>query len=144
MRIKVTVREGGLCLHTMSAFQMDSVYSVSLNVIGDVARTLWCRTDHWRIQESFFFLGGGAFWQRDQSWGIPKTKKTPRIWGAIFGRTEIHFSKKKLSDLPPATIIFWDSEQNFEILNKKKTPKIDYLATLVTQGWRNDSKGGED
>ena len=28
----------------------------------------------------------------------------------------------------PISEIFWDPEENFEILNLKKTPKIDYLA----------------
>ena len=28
----------------------------------------------------------------------------------------------------------WDPEENFEILNKKKTPKIDYLAMPETYG----------
>ena len=28
----------------------------------------------------------------------------------------------------------WDPEENFEILNKKKTPKVDYLAMPETYG----------
>ena len=33
----------------------------------------WANYDaHWRIQESFFFLGGGAFWKGNQARVSPK------------------------------------------------------------------------